>query len=62
MTYTTIKKHAKTSDYTLSENEQIIKARLEQWTDDLQKEIDLDSRLKMAFKNDKSHIKSLSQM
>jgi len=54
--------HSKTRESNLSEHEQIIKAQLEQWVDDLQKETDLDSRLKMAFKNDKSHIKSLSQM
>jgi len=60
--YTTIKKYAKTRESNLSEHEQIIKAQLEQWIDDLQKEVDLNSRLEKAFKNDKSHIKSLSQM
>ena len=54
--------HESRTKDTLSEHEQIIKAQLEQWIDDLQKEADLNSRLEEAFKNDKSHIKSLSQM
>jgi len=40
--------------------EEIIKIQLEQWINDLWKEVDLNYKPKHAFKNDKNHIESLS--
>ena len=39
-----------------------IEQRLREIIDDVQKTEDLEHRLKMAFKNSKSHTKSLSQV
>lgn len=46
----------------LSWNEEIIKAQLGQWIDDVQKQAKLDQRLKEAFENSKSHTEYLSQL
>ncbi|MEX0862614.1 hypothetical protein [Nitrosopumilus sp.] len=52
----------KTSDDSLSRDELIIKAQLEQWIVDVQKKAELEQRLQKAFENSKSHVSSLSQM
>jgi len=44
----------------MSENEEIIKIQLEQWINDLQKEVELNYKLKHAPKNDKNHTESPS--
>lgn len=65
MTYTAIRKFEaaeKTSGDSLSRDELIIKAHLGQWIYDVQKQAELDQRLKEAFENSKSHTQSLSQM
>lgn len=63
MTYTAIRKSDEnTKEYNLSEPEQIIKAQLKSWIDDVQKKAELEHRLKMVFQNTKSHTKSLSQL
>ena len=46
----------------LSEQEQIIKEKLESWIDDIYKHADLESRLQKALENSKSHVSFLSQM
>ena len=46
----------------LSWQEEIIKAQLGQWIDDVQKQAELDLRLKEAFENSKSHTEYLSQL
>jgi len=58
MTYSIIEKF----EDNLSEQEKIIKEQLESWIADIYKNIDLEQRLKEAFKNSKSHTKSLSQI
>ena len=44
------------------ENKEIIKIQLEQWINDLQKEVDCNYKPKPTFKNDNKYIKSLSQV
>jgi len=45
----------------IPKGEKQIKAKLEQWMYDLRKEIELDERLRQAFKNSKSHSQNLSK-
>lgn len=49
-------------DCELSWYEEIIKAQLVEWIADVNKKAGLESRLKKAFENSKSHVSSLSQM
>jgi len=45
----------------IPKGEKQIKAKLEQWMYDLRKEIELDEKLRQAFKNSKSHSQNLSK-
>lgn len=49
------------SNEKIPKREKQIKAKLEQWMYDLHKEIELDERLRYAFKNNKSHSQNLSK-
>ena len=45
----------------IPKSEKQIKVKLEKWMHDIRKEIELDEKLRQAFKNSKSHTKILSK-
>lgn len=46
----------------LSDQEKITKEQLESWISEAYKKTELEQRLKEAFENSKSHVKSLSEL
>ena len=51
-----------THDLDSMENQQLIKATLEQWISEVQKKAELDKKLQTIQQSDKSHIQSLSEL
>ncbi|WP_371503848.1 hypothetical protein [Nitrosopumilus adriaticus] len=59
---TKISEKSEQIDCELSWHEEIIKAHLGEWIEDVNKKAELESKLKQAFENSKSHTEHLSQL